>query len=193
MERSFWKKEAQAAGHAFDAQGKALDRAQKDVLASSSSSSAPAPTYYDVGYAPAHPDADWSGLVKKKPERHYFPFVQQSKLAPHPLGGLTGREESQKRPGGVRTRGGAPPASTSLLIGGPMLGTAAHDEPWTTSYHVQAIGTPTPKEHLDPLRRTKTNKTVPEDAKQEDDKHKKTQRATPFPAPHTDHGDTLIG
>ncbi len=195
MERSFWQKEAQAAGHGFDAFGRKLDMAKAEVLRSSSSSSsvsAPAPTYYDVEYAPAHPDADWSGLVKKKPERHHFPLVQQSKLAPHPLGGLTGREESQKRPGGgVRTRG-APPASTSLLIGGPMLRAAADDGQWTTSYHAQSTGMPTPTEHSDPLRLTKTTKTVPAEAKQEDE-HKETQRATPRPAPLHDHADTLIG
>ncbi len=66
MEQSEWQRQAQH--HDFDAFG--LEAAQRAVLeeaaAKGQGQTAAPPVYYDVQYDPAHPDADWSGLVRKR-------------------------------------------------------------------------------------------------------------------------------
>ena len=66
MEQSEWQRQAQH--HDFDAFGRQLEAAQRAVLeeAAAQGQTAQPPVYYDVLYDPAHPDADWSGLVRKR-------------------------------------------------------------------------------------------------------------------------------
>lgn len=67
--QSHWQREAPH--HEFDAYGRALDAGKRAVLeeaAAAAKAQQPqaAPVYYDVTYDPQHPDADWSGLVRKR-------------------------------------------------------------------------------------------------------------------------------
>ncbi len=116
------QRQLQAMG--FVGQPSASNRVQSTVSDHLSSPSPSVPVSWDEEYKPSDPDADWSGLVDKRPKKKIVPN-HPSKIAHLEAcpNGLTGDSEPKQR-----APSGKQPRDTAFLIAG-----IASADPWRTS------------------------------------------------------------
>lgn len=117
----------------------------------------PAPVFYDVTYDPRHPDADWTGLVKKDYQKKHVPPTRSPVIGPCPDGSaLTISSSASPRPSSKRIVGPMKlQESQELIFPSPNNSSNNSKEAWKTTTQLQAERAPTSHEYFCEMRRQK--------------------------------------